>query len=176
MEDNIEKISYSSVESIGKHQPDKEFKPKNTTNYLPTIFDKSDKKRYIFAEGAVPLHEINTFLYDFIENYLKEGNENTTYYLSSITQTTTDQAYYHLLKLDGSSSKLNRLTNIINNIDAFYNDLEEKAFKLFLNKKNKDYRLDADIKVLKASYTQYIKEKNRIKDLIDINTIKVSKA
>lgn len=172
--DDIESISYASVESKGKQQPEKEFKPKNTTNYFPNFYNKQEKKRYIFAEGAVPLHEIITFLYDFIEQYINEGTEHNIYYLSAISQSTTDQTFYHLLKLEGNNSKLKRIENLSANLEKFYEEIEEKAFKTFLNKKNKFYRLDADLKTLKNSYTIFTKEKIRIKELINKNSIKVS--
>jgi hypothetical protein len=174
MDNYDDTLSYSSVESSGKKQPEKEFKAKNTTNYFPNIYNKSEKKRYIFGEGAVPLHEIILFIYDFIEEYINDGNEDKTFYLSAITQSASDQIFYHLLKLDGKSSKLERIEKLSENIEKFYNDIEEKAFNIFLNKKNKFYRLDADLKTLKNSYTIYLKEKNRIKELMNKNSIKVS--
>jgi len=176
MDESEEVVSYASVESNGKNLPEKEFKPKNTTNYFPTIFNTKERKRYIFDEGAVPLHEINTFIYDFIEQYINEASGDETYYLSSITLTTDGQNYFHLLKLPGNNSKLIRIETLVEQLDSFYNNIDENAFKIFLTKKNKFYRLDTDFKALKLSYTQFQKEKNRIKDLIDINTIKVSKA
>jgi hypothetical protein len=176
MEPDIEVISYSSTESFGKKQPEKEFKPKQTTNYFPTIFNKSTKKRTIFGEGALPLHEITFFLYDFIEHYINEASEDENYYLSAITQSTNDQTFYHLLSLEGQKTKLNKIEKLSEQLPKLYSDLEERAFGLFLSKKNKkkEYRLDTDLSILRKTYTIYQKEKLRISDLIKTPSILVS--
>jgi hypothetical protein len=174
MDEIEESVSYASVESGGNLPPEKEFKPKNTTNYFPNYFNKQEKKRYIYSEGAVPLHEICLFLYDYLEQYISEATSNDKYYLSAITQSANGQSYYHLLQLDGNDNKLERIDTLSNQLEKFFEDIEERAFKQFLNKKNKFYRLDTDYNTLRRSFTQYLKEKNRIKDLLKNNTIKVS--
>lgn len=174
MEEIDELVSYASIESNGKIQPEKEFKPKNTTNYFPNIFNKEEKKRYIYGEGAIPLHEIIQFIYNYLEQFVNEANSNEKYYLSAITQSANGQSFYHLLQLEGSNNKLERIETLASNIDKFYFEIEECAFKQFLNKKNKFYRLDTDYNTLRRSYTLFQKEKNRIKELLNTNPIKVS--
>lgn len=174
MEEDI--ISYSSTESFGKKLPETEFKPKHTTNYFPTVFNKKTLKRTIFGEGALPLHEITLFLYDFLEEYINEGEENEIYYLSGVTQSTNDQTFYHLLKLEGQSTKLKRIEKLAEQLPKMYIDLEENAFGLFLSKKNKkkEYRLDTDLTTLRKSFVSYQKEKLRIADLVKTPSMVVS--
>lgn len=176
MEEDFDDISYSSVESFGMKQPEIEFKPKSTTNYFPTIFDTTLSKRLIFGEGALPLHEISLFLYDFIEQYINEATVNEIYMLSGITQTTDGQSFYHLLKLEGQHTRIKRIEQLLEQLPKLYEDLEQKAFGMFLTKKNKSkrYRLDTDINVLKKSYAIYLKDKQRITELTKTLSMSIS--
>ena len=84
--------------------------PSKTTNYYPYTFNKIRKNRTILFEGAVPLHEIIDYLYDFCLHFINNTSKNVDTYLSIIHKVPhlPRPQTMPILKLDGEKTKKKR--------------------------------------------------------------------
>jgi len=139
------------------------FTPKGTTNYVFSDFNIKNKERFIHNEGGVPLHKIIDEMYDFLCMYKMKGNNNNKiYYLHVISQPINEYRpdTTHLLKLNGSNYIKNRTTNLLENCEQLFSNID-KIFLEFIKTDNgfvnmkKSYRTDVNPKQLILSFNKW---------------------
>ena len=131
----------------------------NTTNYYTFKFNKVSGYRDILFSGAVPLHKIVYYLYDFYYDYVHSASPKTITYLSLIINQNSDGRpdTPYIIKLEGESSKKRRQSNIKDSIPNII-DWFSKVFKLFITQNRMEcrpYRSDTNFNTLKKAYTDF---------------------
>ena len=146
------------------------FKPTGTTNYILSEFNNKTADRILYEEGAVPLHKIISYLYDFLYTYKNIGTNNKLYYLHAILKPEGDSRPQTpvLMKLEGKKKKAERIDEYNSNIDELINDIDT-IFADFISSSGRlksSYRTDSNPQQLVLCYKEWNTViKDKIKNL-----------
>lgn len=159
--------NHTPIDDIG-------FKPTPTRNYLFTIYDRSNYTRDILFDGALPLHESGVLLYEFYEDYLKNGDKDKVYYISvilDIKNSRGETLTHNIINLEPSDNYNERVQNCISNSDKLFETFDY-IYSIFIDNPGPNkhvpkcaYRKRITFKQLMQSYTIYTQHKETIKNM-----------
>lgn len=110
------------------------FKPAGTTNYLYSVYNLKTKERSLLFEGATPLHEAITKLYDFLYMYINNNKHQNDIVneVFSLTTINPPRDTHTIIRLPGLPTKKQRMDEVKSGIDILLKTFDS-LLSLFLN-------------------------------------------
>lgn len=169
--DSVEKASTSSEASqeVATFEDTYGYKIGGSNNYMFTTYHHDISFRDILFDGAVPVHEMVEYLYDFFYKYINNYHSNISYYISVIFHNGIKIDTTNIVIMNSFENKVNRIeeckkaiTKITTILDIIFSSFISEDLR-----KIKNYRLDTPFKKLIDSYIMYQELKVKLGNLVD---------